>query len=104
MLLKSYARSVFCLILFLMLLYFTCGGERYQICSQFSFGGGNYRQTTLNVIVNWNARVEEVVEEIMSEYVRVNADNCADEVILRMYRSRNALKKGNYFQEYVLAI
>ena len=102
--LRSYARNSFGLILFLMLLYFACSGERYQICSQFSVGGGNYRQTTMNVIVNWNARVEEVVDEIMSEYVRVNADNCADEVILRMYRSRNALKKGNYFQEYVLAI
>ena len=102
--LRSYARNSFGLILFLMLLYFACSRERYQICSQFSVGGGNYRQTTMNVIVNWNARVEEVVDEIMSEYVRVNADNCADEVILRMYRSRNALKKGNYFQEYVLAI
>lgn len=105
-------RKIFCwlamsgliLILFLTAACLVFRGEKYQIYSQFSFEGGDYRQTTVNVIVNWNARAEEVADEIMGEYVRVNADHCADEVILRMYRSRSALKRGVYFKKFVLAI
>ena len=96
--------AVFGLILFLLCVRYVYRGDRYLIYGQFSFGGGEYRQTTMNVIVNRNVREEQIMEEIIDEYLRVNADNCADKIILRLYRSRRALKDGKFFRELVLSL
>lgn len=84
---------------FLLLWQFVPGGERYSIYSQFSFGGGNYRETVMNVVVSWNASVDEVAEEIIREHIRVNAENCSDKITLRLYRSEWAMKQGICFKE-----
>lgn len=76
-------------------------GNTYEICSQFSLGGGDYRQTVMNVLVSWKARPEEIADEIIREYLRVNGKDSSDKVILRLYRSKSTMKHGKYYKELV---
>lgn len=93
---------ILCLFLMAGILWTVTQRNQYQICGQFTLGGGSYRQTTMNVIVSsCFADIEQIVDEIIREHRRVNYESSSERLVLKLYRSKWKLLQGQYFREMV---
>lgn len=84
---------------FLVFLCIDLRREKYSVYGQFSFGGGDYRETVIHVVVRWTVDVDKVADEIIQEHMRVNAENQSDKITLKLYHSERAMKHGDCFKE-----